>query len=129
MRIFKTKEFKKETRKTSVSDRALCSAIDRIESGSVVANLGGGLFKLRMARAGQGKSGGFRTYLAFRKGDLAVFLHCHAKNEYENISDGQNDVLKILADTYFNFADADIERAVQDGELIRVEDEKNVERP
>ena len=129
MRIFKTKEFKKETRKTSVSDRALCSAIDRIESGSVVANLGGGLFKLRMARAGQGKSGGFRTYLAFRKGDLAVFLHCHGKNEYENISDGQKDVLKILADTYFNFADADIERAVQDGELIRVEDEKNVERP
>ena len=129
MRIFKTKAFKKETRKASITDLALRTAIDRVESGSIDADLGGGLLKLRIARAGQGKSGGFRTYIAFRKGDLAVFLHCHAKNEYGNISDEQKGALKILAGTFVNLADASIERAVQDGELIRVEDEKNVERP
>jgi hypothetical protein len=37
------------------------------------------LVKQRLARAGQGKSGGYRTVIAFRRGDRAVFLYGFAK--------------------------------------------------
>ncbi|WP_425330086.1 type II toxin-antitoxin system RelE/ParE family toxin [Synechococcus elongatus] len=33
------------------------------------ADLGGGLFKKRVARAGGGKSGGYRTLIATNQGD------------------------------------------------------------
>ena len=39
------------------------------------ADLGGGLFKKRIARPGQGKSGGYRTLGATNKGDRWVFVY------------------------------------------------------
>ncbi len=49
------------------------------------ADLGGGLIKQRVARAGQGRSGGYRMIVAYRVKDRAVFLYGFAKNERENI--------------------------------------------
>lgn len=42
---------------------------------------GGGAIKQRIARPGQGKSGGFRTLIVFRASTRAVFVHGFAKNE------------------------------------------------
>jgi hypothetical protein len=36
-------------------------AIDRADRGLIDADLGGGLIKQRVARSGQGKTGGYRT--------------------------------------------------------------------
>jgi hypothetical protein len=47
----------------------------------VDAGLGGGLVKQRIARPGQGKRGGYRTILAYRQNDRAIFLFGFAKNE------------------------------------------------
>lgn len=49
------------------------------------ADLGGGLFKKRIARPGQGKSGGYRTLGATNKGDRWVFVYGLQKNEGSNI--------------------------------------------
>jgi hypothetical protein len=57
----------------------LAEAIARAERGMVDAALGGGLIKQRVARQGQGKSGGWRTLIAYRKGDRAVFLFGFAR--------------------------------------------------
>lgn len=48
-----------------------------------------------MARPGQGRSGGFRTILAYRAGDRAVFLYGFAKGRMANVA--END-LRDLAD-------------------------------
>lgn len=50
-------------------------------------SLGGGLRKLRVPRAGEGKSGGYRTIFVFGGSDIPLFLvTVYAKNEKENLS-------------------------------------------
>jgi hypothetical protein len=66
LRIFKVKTFARFARKESLADISLLKAIDDAERGLVDADLGGGLIKQRVARPGKGKSGGFRTVIAFR---------------------------------------------------------------
>ena len=58
MRIFKTKLFARFARRERISDGALCEAVSRVEKGLVDADLGGGVIKQRIARQGQGRSGG-----------------------------------------------------------------------
>ena len=53
--------------------------------GLIDADLGGGIIKRRVAREGQGRSGGYRMLVAYRAGARAVFLYALAKNERENI--------------------------------------------
>src|SRR5262249_24226659 len=48
-------------------DSILVDAVARAEKGQVDADLGG-VIKQRIARPGQGKSGGYRTIIFFRRG-------------------------------------------------------------
>ena len=63
MRIFKTKWFARYVRQERISDHGLRDAIERAERGLVDADLGGGVIKQRVARAGQGRSGGYRMLI------------------------------------------------------------------
>jgi hypothetical protein len=60
-------------------------------------DLGGGVIKQRIARPGQGKSGGFRMLIVFRAGTRAIFVHGFAKNEKDNIEKDGLVALKKLA--------------------------------
>ena len=97
MRIFKTKLFAKFARREHISDARLAEAVTRAGEGLVDANLGGGIIKQRVARKGQGRSGGYRTLIAYRVGDFAVFLFGYAKSERANISDDELSGLQIIA--------------------------------
>jgi len=81
VRIFKNKAFMRFARKAGVDDSALCDGIWDAERGLIAADLGGGVIKQRIARLGEGKSGGFRALIVFRSGTRAVFVHGFAKNE------------------------------------------------
>ena len=115
MRVFKTKWFTRFARKESISDETLAEAVERAEIGLIDADLGGGVIKQRVARQGRGRSGGFRTLLAYRSGGVAVFLYGFAKNERENIEDGELAVLKEIADGWLAAEAADWNRQVRDG--------------
>ena len=57
------------------------------ENPEAGVSLGGGLRKVRFARAGAGKSGGFRTIHFYRSGTSPVILLAvFAKNEKANLS-------------------------------------------
>ena len=81
-----TKWFKKLAKKANLSNHNLLESIDNIEKRLSIADLGGNLYKIRVKRAGGGKSSGFRTIVAYRKDDKAVFLYGFGKNEKSNIS-------------------------------------------
>jgi hypothetical protein len=85
VRIFRTKWFARFARRERLSDRSLCEAISRAERGLIDADLGSGIIKQRVARAGQGRSGGYRMLIAYQAGSRAVFLYGFAKHERENI--------------------------------------------
>ena len=92
MRVFKSKWFAKFARKEGIADRELCGAVDRAARGLIDADLGGGLIKQRVARQGAGKSGGYRTVLAYRSGASAFFVFGFAKSDRENL-----DAVELLA--------------------------------
>jgi hypothetical protein len=81
-----------------IADQRLVEAIARAERGIIDADLGGGLIKQRVARAGQGRSGGYRMLVAYKVGDRAVFIYGFAKSDRENIdADQLNELRRISA--------------------------------
>jgi hypothetical protein len=85
MQVYATKTFRRFQRKEGITDAALTDAIERAEAGLVEAELGEGLIKQRVARRGQGKSGGYRVIIADRLERRSVFLYGFGKNERDNI--------------------------------------------
>lgn len=90
----------------------MCEAVSRIEAGLIDADLGAGLMKQRVARLDAGKSGGYRTVLAFRTATRAVFIFGFAKSARDNIDDGDERALKALAKQVLGLADAEMDRLI-----------------
>ena len=86
MRNFKNAWFHRFARKERIEDSALQEAIERAEKGLIDADLGGSVIKQRVARPGQGKSGGFRTVILYRYGERAFFVYGFAKSDLDNIT-------------------------------------------
>ena len=74
MRIFVTRWFARFARKERISEKRLREAIARAERGAIDADLGSNLIKQRVARSGGGRSGGYRTLIAFHALRRSVFL-------------------------------------------------------
>ena len=93
----------------------------------MAADLGGGVIKQRIARPGQGKSGGFRTLIVFRKGTRAVFVYGFAKNERDNIEKDELAALRKLAVELLAYDEKTIAQVISSGVLIEVTcDEKAI---
>lgn len=97
MKIFKNAWFDRFARKQKIADAALIDAVQRAEDGQIDADLRGGVVKQRVARSGQGKSGGYRTIIFYRKGQRAFFIYGFAKNERDNIDDDEKSAFKKAA--------------------------------
>jgi hypothetical protein len=67
--VYKSKPFARFARKARIPDADLWEAARLANEGVIDADLGGGIIKQRIARAGQGKSGGSRSIILFRKND------------------------------------------------------------
>jgi hypothetical protein len=104
-----------------IADKSLREAIERAERGLIDADLGGGLIKQRVARRGQGRSGGYRTIIAYRTNQRAVFIFGFAKNEMENISTSQLTAARDIAKKLLAADSAQIARDVEEGQLQEVE--------
>ena len=96
MRKLCTKWFMKWARKAKLNEFNLLEAIDNLEKGLSVAELGGNLFKIRIKRAGKGKSSGFRTIIVYNKEEKAIFLYGFGKNEKANIDKTELQYFKKL---------------------------------
>ena len=120
MRIFKTKSFRRFQRKERISDRSLSDAIGRAERGLVDADLGHGLIKQRVARPGEGRSGGFRTVIAYRVGARAFFLFGFAKSDQANLSKADERDLKDFGALLLALDARGIETMIAGDELTEV---------
>jgi hypothetical protein len=119
-RIFKTKWFQRFARKERIEDEALLEAAGRAEKGLIDANLGGGVIKQRIARRGEGKSGGYRTIIIFRQGDRAVFMYGFAKSKRADIRPGEEKEFKEAAKHILGLTDKQFAELLGRGDFVEV---------
>jgi len=120
MAIYKTRWFERWARKQGLTTQSLYAAVLEMTAGLYEADLGGGLLKKRIARAGQGKSGGFRTLVATNKGDRWIFVFGFSKNERANIDKREEEALKKLSAHLLSLSSEDLVVAQRNDELIEV---------
>jgi hypothetical protein len=120
MRLFKTKWFARFARQERIQDASLWEAVKRAQKGLIDADLGGHVVKQRVARAGRGRSGGYRTIIAFRAVDRAIFLYGFAKNERDNITADELATLKKIGADWLKADAAAIEKAIDMRNLVEV---------
>jgi len=120
LRAFKTKWFARFARRVGISDSKLAVTVREIEKGLIDADYGGGLIKKRIARDGAGKSGGYRSIVAYRSEERCVFMFCFAKSDKGNLNINEVAQYKNAADIYLGFNEAEIAVAVKTGELVEV---------
>lgn len=126
MKVFKRKEFAKWQSGEKLPDAILCKAVKEMESGLIDADLGGFLYKKRIARAGGGKSGGYRTLLSARIGAQYVFLHGFPKSAIANITQDEKKALQYAGKVFLELPAVALFKAVQAGVLTEVHcDEQN----
>lgn len=118
MRVFKLKAFARFQRREGLSDKVLCQAVRGAEAGLIDADLGGGLIKQRARRPGQGKSGGYRTLLAYHA--RSVFLYGFAKSERDNINDAELRRWRARASAMLGLDDEAIEARIADDDMTEV---------
>jgi hypothetical protein len=124
-RILKRKDFGKWQAGEKLPDAALCKAAKEMESGLIDADLGGQLYKKRIARPGGGKSGGYRTLLSARIGSRYVFLHGFAKNDKANITEDEKKALQFAGKVFLDLSAEALAKALQSGVLVEVHCEQD----
>lgn len=121
MRIFKTKAFDKFAQKHYIPDEDFLEAVMRAEQGAIDADLGSNIIKQRIARAGKGRSGGFRAFIFYRINENSYFVAAISKNVRDNISTQELAALKALAKEYAKLAPQQIERQIENGLFIEID--------
>ena len=119
-RVFKTRHFTRWMRKTELSDRALCVAVNEMAQGLIDADLGGGVVKKRIGLAGRGKRGGARTLVATNRGNRWFFIYGFEKNDRANIADDELEALQDMASQLLARSRQQLDEAVQDGSLTEI---------
>ena len=123
MRVFKTKWFVRFARKERIEDRTLWDAVDRADRGLIDADLGGGVIKQRVARSGQGKSGGYRTVVVYRTKTRAIFVFGFAKSGKADLDPDELEGYRELAKVYLAKSETDMDGYVAAGALTEVMDD------
>ena len=90
-----------------LDDKYLHDVLDDIFNGRA-QYLGSKMYKIRDARKGQGKSGGFRNIFFLEKNELIIFCLLFSKNEKDNLSQNERKALKLLSDDYSNHTESEI---------------------
>ena len=123
--ILKRKDFARWQTAQKLPDAALCRAVKEMEAGLIDADLGGCLYKKRVARPGAGKSAGYRTLLSARIDDRYVFLHGFPKSDKANITRDEKKALQFAGKVFLELTGEALSQAVISGVLVEVHCEQD----
>ena len=120
MRIFKNTWFARFAGKEGITDSELREAVDQLEVGQADAVLGGDVYKMRIARPGEGKSGGFRIIVFFRSKERTFYFYGFAKSAMGNINEKQLRDFKKTAKALLALSDSQLAGLLKTGEYIEI---------
>jgi hypothetical protein len=114
MRIFKNTWFARFASKNGISDEELKALVKILEAGAK-AELGGDVYKQRLARPGEGKAGGYRIIVLFRSGERTFFVYGFAKSDRENLREDEVKTYRKMAKEVFSLTDKQLDELVATG--------------
>ena len=120
MRVFKNTWFTRFAGKEGITDGELREAVNQLEAGQADADLGGGVYKVRFARPGEGKSGGYRVIVFFRSEERTFYQYAYPKSSRGNINQRELRFYKKMAKTRFAMSDRELAAAINAGEFIEI---------
>ncbi len=103
-----------------MTDVALLDVVEQMELGLIDADLGGNLYKQRVALLGRGKSGSTRTIIATQFAGVLFFLYGFEKNDRDNISAKELVLYQRLARGFLDMTEVQITTALTEQVLTEV---------
>ena len=125
MRVFVTKWFARFMRVHSLEQLKLLEAIAEVQKGLTDADYGGGVLKKRVAREGEGKSGGYRTIIIYKIGTRAFFVYGFQKSSKDNLRVDELKQYKKLSSVYLQLTEAELKKLISLGELTEISNGKD----
>jgi len=123
-RVFKYARFSRFASKEGITDHELLEVVKQLEADQADANLGGDVYKVRIARPGEGKSGGHRVIVYFRNEFRTFFSYGFSKNDKGNISRKELKRFKEDAKYRLSLTDEEIEDRLRNGIFIEIIEEE-----
>jgi hypothetical protein len=120
VRIFKYPRFNRFAGKEGITDTELREMVNQLEAGRADVDLGGGVYKVRLARLGEGKAGGYRVIVYFKDKFRTFFVYGFAKSDRDNIGEGELRAFKVDAKDQFTLTDEQIGIRLEKGTLLEV---------
>jgi hypothetical protein len=120
MRVFKNSWFTRFAEKEVISDDELRGIVDQLEAGQADADLGGHVYKQRLARPGESKAGGYRIIVFFRRGDKTFFQYGFPKSERDNITGKQLEGYKKMARYDLAMTEEQLTLALKVGKFVEI---------
>ena len=107
-------------RKEGLRDACLATAVEELKIGHFGADLGGKVYKKRIALPGRGKRGSVRTLIAYQGGDRAFFMYGFGKNVRRNIDADELAALKLMAKSLLEKSGVRLKKDLEAKILIEV---------
>ncbi|GHV38084.1 addiction module toxin RelE [Spirochaetia bacterium] len=121
MRVFKSKWFNRFARREGIEDDKLKAIVNEVlEADLADADYGGGVYKVRVARPGEGKSGGYRVIVFFRVEDKTLFHYGYPKSIRDNVSEKELKTFKELSKLFLAISEQQLNEAVKSGRLTEI---------
>jgi hypothetical protein len=107
-------------------EAALCRTAREVLAGTLgagEADLGGGLYKKRVARPGGGKSGGYRVIVACRQPGMerVLFTYAFAKNAASTLTPQGHAALAKVGQAFLAADNGQVETLLASGDVSEVE--------
>jgi hypothetical protein len=103
-------------RRFGIGDEDLWNTVN----GACDADLGGGVFKYRLAREGEGSSGGAKALIAMRVGQRAVLMFGFEKKDLANIRPDELKEYRKAAGIYLGYTEEEITAIVKRSALFEI---------
>ena len=112
MRYLKNKAFQRDLKDNLLDDEYIKEVLDDVFKGRATP-LGSKMYKIRAAKEGQGKSGGFRNIFFWKQDKLIVFCLLFGKNEQDNLTTDEKKALKIWSYEYDRLTEDEIKALIK----------------
>lgn len=112
-RVFKTSWFSKAAKKAHISNASLCAAVNQVMQGQA-DDLGGGVFKKRL------NDNTHRSIVLAKGRRHWVYAYLFAKKDKDNIEEDELAAFRVLAKTYADLVEAQIEQLLRDKALMEI---------